>query len=423
MGYTSIVGLQWGDEGKGRVVDYLSRDFFAVGRFQGGANAGHTVYLDKKSYVFHLMPTGLLREKVKGVIGAGVLIDPDVFLEEISWIEKRAGSLKERFFVDGRAHVVLPHHKEEDQWEEEKKGGIGTTKRGIGPAYRDLYARFGVRITELLGNNKNRALDRAITFNNQILGGRYGKPPISKENVLKKLNNFTEAISQFVANVPYLLADWDMGGKEILLEGAQGTLLDIFFGTYPFVTSSHTIGGGGAVGSGIPPHRIKKVIGVTKAYTTRVGGGPFPTELKGEEGNWIRERGKEYGATTGRPRRCGWLDLVALRYANLLNGTNEIVMTKLDVLSGLEKVKVCVFYKINEEKTQEFPMDSSQIGVVIPEYVELDGWDEDSVKEGIRGNALKYIKFVEDFLGIPVRYVSTGKEREEMVERPKEGWL
>jgi len=394
MGYTAIVGLQWGDEGKGKVVDFLSKDFYAVVRFQGGANAGHTVYLEEKPYVFHLLPSGLLRKDVKGVIGAGVLIDPDVLLDEIAWVEEKLGPLKGRFFIDGRAHVVLPHHKEEDRWEEEGRGGIGTTKRGIGPAYRDLYARFGIRLIELLGKSKLKALDRVITFNNQILGGRYGKPPISKETVISRLEKFIEVISPYVTNVPYFLSKWDKEGKEILLEGAQGALLDIFYGTYPFVTSSHTISGGGSVGAGIPPQRIKRVIGVSKAYTTRVGGGPFPTELKDERGEWIRKKGNEYGATTGRPRRCGWLDLVALKYTTLLNGVTEVVITKLDVLSGLEKLKVAVSYGLNGKKTEEFPMEAIELGKVIPEYVELEGWNEEDIKDRIEGNALKYIRFV-----------------------------
>ncbi len=423
MGYTVVIGLQWGDEGKGKVIDYLSRDFYAVVRFQGGANAGHTVYLDGEAFVFHLLPTGLLRKDKRGVIGAGVLIDPAVMMEEIEWITERTGPLKGRFFIDGRTHIVLPHHREEDQWEEELKGGIGTTKRGIGPAYRDLYARFGVRLVDLLGNDFEKRLDRVIDFNNQILGGRYGKPPILKRSVLKTVVPFVEVVREFVENVPYLLERWDSEGKNMLLEGAQGTLLDIFFGTYPFVTSSHTVSGGASVGAGIPPQKLGRAIGVMKAYTTRVGGGPFPTELRDDVGKRIRKVGNEFGATTGRARRCGWLDLVAAKYSVMLNGVEEVVLTKLDVLSGLSKVKVAVSYRIDGIQTDRFPMDPSILYKVEPIYEELDGWSNSDVEGKIKGNALKYIKFVEEFLGVDVSYVSVGKEREEMIGRPSGGWV
>ncbi len=417
MSYTAVVGLQWGDEGKGRIVDYLAESHQVVARFQGGANAGHTVTVDGQDYIFHLIPSGMLRPDVIGIIGAGTVLDLEILIEEVERLEGITGvSAEGRLFVDGRASIVMPYHKSEDQWEEVYRGGIGTTKRGIGPAYRDRYARIGLTVADLFSDELKPRLEKALDFNNQILGSRYGKPPFSTGDMLQYLNELRCKIRPFVADVPTKLRELEAEGKDILLEGAQGTYLDIFFGTYPFVTSSHTIAGGASIGLGIGPNRIQRIVGVTKAYTTRVGKGPFPTEIKDETGGWIQEKGHEFGATTGRPRRCGWLDLVALRYAVLINGVTELAITKIDVLSGLKEVKVAVAYEIEGKEHIYPPMTASEWAKARPIYRTFKGWEE-FWGTMLPVEAEEFVKFIEEELGVKATLVSTGKERESMARR------
>jgi len=421
MGADIVIGLQWGDEAKGRFVDYMSGNYDVIVRFQGGANAGHTVIVQDKKYIFHLLPSGLIRKDKIGIIGAGVLIDPDVLIEEISFIEKELGSLEGRFFIDERANIVLPYHKEEDFLEESSKKGVGSTRKGIAYAYRDLYMRMGIRLSDLKDINwLSQRLKTAVEFNNQIIGARYGHVPFDWKVIKDELLSFFEQIRPYVADTVALFHSYLEENKKILFEGAQGTMLDIFFGTYPFVTSSHTISSGAPVGSGISPTCIGKIYGVFKAYTTRVGKGPFPTEIRSEEGVYIREKGNEYGATTGRPRRCGWLDLPILRYSAFINGVTDLVMTKLDVLSGLEKIKLALYYKMDGKKLRFPPTSIVDYERLEPHYIEMEGFELEGNERSFHElpeNAKKYINFIEDELKIPVKYISVGPRRDQLIVR------
>ncbi len=415
MPFTVLVGLQWGDEGKGKIADYLSGEFGIVARFQGGANAGHTVNIGKKNYVLHLLPTGLLRQGTKGGIGAGVAVDLEALCAEIKMVEKASGPLRDRLIIDERAQLVLPFHKLEDRMleESEKTSKIGTTQRGIGPSYRDRYARYGVRIGLLRDQGLlEKAIERSLSFNNPLLETMFGQPSLSIQEVIDSLMPFKNDIQPYLGDLSGFL--WEHRNEKILLEGAQGTLLDVDFGTYPFVTSSHCIAGAAAVGLGIPPYMINRVIGVTKAYTTRVGEGPFPTEMDEEMDAHIREKGGEYGAATGRPRRCGWLDLPALRYAVRLNGATEIMMTKLDILSGLPEVQVAVAYETPSGKTRDFPLYGLESAK--PIYKSMKGWGI-FTGERIPHEALEFIKMVEEEVGVPVTLLSYGGDRAEVIRR------
>jgi len=415
MPFTVLVGLQWGDEGKGKIADYLSGEFNIVARFQGGANAGHTVNVGKKNYVLHLLPTGLLRQGMKGGVGAGVAIDLEALCAEIKVVEKASGPLRDRLIVDERAQLVLPFHKLEDRRleESEKTARIGTTQRGIGPSYRDRYARYGVRIGLLRDEELlTKAIERSLSFNNPLLESMFGQARFSTNEVIDAVVPPGKEILPYLGDLSGFL--WEHRNEKILLEGAQGTLLDIDFGTYPFVTSSHCIAGAASVGAGIPPYLINRVIGVTKAYTTRVGEGPFPTEMEEELNCEIREKGAEYGAATGRPRRCGWLDLVALRYAVRLNGATELMMTKLDVLSGLPEVQAAVAYETPSGKSRDFPLYGLES--VKPVYRLMRGWGI-FTGERIPHEALEFIKMVEEEVGVPVTLLSYGGDRAEVIRR------
>ena len=415
MPFTVLVGLQWGDEGKGKIADYLSGEFNIVARFQGGANAGHTVNVGKKNYVLHLLPTGLLRQGMKGGVGAGVAIDLEALCAEIKVVEKASGPLRDRLIVDERAQLVLPFHKLEDRRleESEKTARIGTTQRGIGPSYRDRYARYGVRIGLLRDEELlTKAIERSLSFNNPLLESMFGQARFSTNEVIDAVVPPGKEILPYLGDLSGFL--WEHRNEKILLEGAQGTLLDIDFGTYPFVTSSHCVAGAASVGAGIPPYLINRVIGVTKAYTTRVGEGPFPTEMEEELNCEIREKGAEYGAATGRPRRCGWLDLVALRYAVRLNGATELMMTKLDVLSGLPEVQAAVAYETPSGKSRDFPLYGLES--VKPVYRLMRGWGI-FTGERIPHEALEFIKMVEEEVGVPVTLLSYGGDRAEVIRR------
>ncbi len=397
-----IVGLQWGDEGKGKIADYLSGDYDIIARFQGGANAGHTVKVGGREYIFHQVPSGLLRGGKVGILGAGMVIDILSLVKELKQLE----GVDYRIVIDERAHLVLPYHRSQDARQEESGRGVGSTRRGISQAYRDKYARFGVRAGSLLDERiLKEDLRRSYEFNS-----RHFTVDLDFDEIYEILLAESREIRDMVGDATLYLRNALEEGKSILMEGAQGTLLDIDFGTYPYVTSSHTISGGALVGLGIPWKRVDEVIGVFKAYTTRVGKGPFPTELVDDTGNQLRERGGEYGATTGRPRRVGWLDLVALKYAVWVNGVDYLVMTKLDVLFGFPEIKVSVAYRLHGIEMDWFPASSHRLARVEPIYRTFSGFDD---LEGAR----EYISFIEEYLGVPVRIVSYGMDREKTVVR------
>ncbi len=415
---TAVVGLQWGDEGKGKVVDFLAEKYDIIVRFQGGNNAGHTVIVGGEEFIFHLIPSGILRENKIGVIGAGVVVDIDNLISEINLIKEKTGSIDGRLLIDGRAHITLPYHKDEDSLEETRGKGIGTTKRGIGPTYRDKYWRIGLRLMDVLDpESAEERIEKALLYNNHLLRIFGGNKEYSRNEVLNLLKLWKQQIGDYIGDAALFLNNSIKEGKNILLEGAQGTFLDVSFGTYPFVTSSHTISGGATIGTGIAPSKIENIIGISKAYTTRVGKGPFPTELTDELGDRLREKGGEYGATTGRPRRCGWLDLVMLKYSVMINGVSEVVITKLDVLDGLTEVKVATSYKLPDGSVvTDMPLN---LDGVEPIYTILPGWDKTGGirrREDLPSNARSYIEFIENFLGVKVSYVSVGKERSEILK-------
>ena len=409
-----IVGLQWGDEGKGKIVDLVAKNYDIVIRSQGGHNAGHTVVLDGKKYALHLLPSGVLNPNAMNIIGNGVVVYPKQLIKEINEFDK---NIKSKLLISDKAHMILDHHIAIDKAREKLRGknAIGTTGRGIGPAYADKIARVGVRMGEL--GNIDKLMQKLFDYYEMNKGyfEYLGVKIPDSEKLKKELEYYkSELIENITDTTKYL---WDNMDKNMLLEGAQATLLDIDHGTYPYVTSSNTIASGALTGSGLPPKTLNKVIGIAKAYTTRVGNGPFPTEEMGEEGNRIRKQGAEFGTTTGRPRRCGWFDVIAARYAVTLNACDEIALMKLDVLDGFEKVKVCIGYEVNGKKIDYFPSDLDGIE---PIYIELEGWDKSSgVTEfdKLPLNARKYIEFLEEAIGCHIKYVSTGAERNATIVR------
>jgi adenylosuccinate synthase len=409
-----IVGLQWGDEGKGKIVDLVAKNYDIVIRSQGGHNAGHTVVVDGEKYALHLLPSGVLNPNATNVIGNGVVVYPKQLIKEI---RSFGHDIKKKLLISDKAHMILDHHIAIDQAREKLRGknAIGTTGRGIGPAYADKIARVGVRMGEL--KNIDKLVDK-LTHYYEMNKGYFdylGVEIPSAESLRAELQEWQDELGDMIVNTTNYL--WDNMDKNMLLEGAQATLLDIDHGTYPYVTSSNTIASGALTGSGIAPKNLNKVTGIAKAYTTRVGNGPFPTEDTTQAGDRIREQGGEYGTTTGRPRRCGWFDVVAARYAVTLNGCDEVAIMKLDVLDGFEKVKVCVGYEIDGEEIDYFP---SELDEVKPIYVELDGWDGSAHVtkwEDLPENAQKYIEFIEEKIGTKIKYVSTGAERNATVIR------
>lgn len=419
-----VVGLQWGDEGKGKITDVLSAKSDYVVRFQGGNNAGHTVYVGDNKFVLHLLPSGVLQCRGKCIIGNGVVVDPKAFLNEISALEER-GFSTDHVFISRRAHIIMPYHILYDTYREEAagKGKIGTTKRGIGPCYEDKVARIGVRAIDLLNPDVLREkLKINIETKNAIFEKLYGKEPIDFESVYEEFIAIGDKLKDRIVDTELELNQAIDQGKNVLFEGAQALMLDIDFGTYPYVTSSSPTTGGVCVGAGVPPTKLQNLIGVAKAYCTRVGNGPFVTELFDETGEKIREVGHEYGATTGRPRRCGWLDLVALRHACMINGTTHLVITKLDVLSGFDKIKVCTAYKTEDGKEIDyFTSSTTKLEMYEPVYEELDGWNEDITKaksfDELPEKAQNYIRFIEKYLGVDVYLVSVGPDRNQNIIR------
>ncbi len=422
MGHKVLTGLQWGDEGKGKITDLLAEKADVVVRFAGGNNAGHTVIVEEEKFELHLIPAGILYPEKYCLLGNGMVIDPFSLIEEMEGLEERGLKL-DRLFISSQAHLVLPYHQLIDNLEENRKEGdkIGTTGRGIGPAYADKASRRGLRVGDLLKPlDFSRKLEKALNYHNQIIEKIYSAKPLEHSEVKDKVLALADKIKPHITNIPYLLADLDQQGKAIFFEGAQGTMLDLDHGTYPYVTSSNPAAGGVSSGTGMGPASLEDIIGVAKAYLTRVGKGPFPTELTDEVGHWLQERGNEFGVTTGRPRRCGWLDLPALRYAALINSTTEIALTKLDVLSGLEEIKVCTAYDIAGEKTAKFP-DSWQLKEAQPIYKTLPGWEEDitgitSFKE-LPPAAQDYVNFIEEEIALEISLLSTGPERNQVIKR------
>jgi adenylosuccinate synthase len=413
-----VVGAQWGDEGKGKIVDVLSESFSVVARYAGGHNAGHTVIIKGKKFVLQLVPCGVLRTGCRSVIGNGVVLDPLAFLKEVGALRDAGVKIDGHLFVSSRAHVILPYHRMIELAAENAPGRvkIGTTSRGIGPAYEDKMGRRGLRVADLLDLKLlKKHIENAVHEKNMIAHALFNSEPLDADKMYSEYAHAAEKIAPFVCDTAVLLNQVLAHGESILFEGAQGTMLDIDHGTYPFVTSSSATSGGAVIGTGVAPNAINSVIGITKAYCTRVGEGPFPSEDKGEAGESLRKRGNEYGAVTGRPRRTGWLDLPLLRYSGMINGTSWLVVTKLDVLDELAEIPVCVGYKIDGKKTTEVPAQASGFERIECIYEKLPGWQTST--EGIVEYkklpklAREYLAFVEEEAGAKVGMISTGPDR------------
>jgi adenylosuccinate synthase len=418
-----VVGLQWGDEGKGKIVDYLSRKADVVARYQGGHNAGHTVVINNEKFILHLIPSGILYKDKLCLIGNGVVVDPSALIEEMKGLKQRGVEVEKNLYLSKNAHLIMPYHMIIDRENERLRGrkSIGTTGRGIGPAYCDKIGRAGIRVADLLQPELFRENLKANLFHiNFLLENLYKVTPLNLEDIYAEYMGYAEKLSPYIADTDVITNDMISKKKNVLFEGAQGTLLDIDHGTYPYVTSSNAIAGGACTGLGVGPTKITKVLGVVKAYTTRVGGGPFPTEIKDALGEKIREKGGEYGATTGRPRRCGWLDIVILRHSVRINGVTGIAITKLDILDGLDRIRICTSYKYKNKIHDEFPKEINIFEECEPEYEEVEGWDTSTL--GIQDfnklpeAAKKYIKKIEDMLRVEVQLISTGQRREELIQ-------
>ena len=415
----AVLGAQWGDEGKGKIVDMLTPRFSAVARYQGGHNAGHTVYVEGKKFVLHLIPSGILHPGVRCIIGNGVVIDPQALFKEIDDLARMGVTVDGRLIVSEKAHVILPYHREFDVLSEARRGErkIGTTSRGIGPAYEDKIGRRGIRICDLLGDREALAAEvrENVNARNRIIEDS----TLDWHPLYEQLVDFGERIRPWVADVSLVLAQMMREAKPVMFEGAQATLLDIDHGTYPFVTSSNASVGGICTGLGIPPRAIAGVLGVAKAYTTRVGEGPLPTELEGPLADRLRESGQEYGASTGRPRRCGWYDAVVVRYSARINGLDALALTKLDVLDGLPDVKLCTGYKTRQGTLTEFPADLRILADAQPVYESMPGWSKRTRgitrMELLPAEARRYVERLEEVSGVECAIVSTGSDRQETI--------
>ncbi|HZY65654.1 MAG: adenylosuccinate synthase [Actinomycetota bacterium] len=425
MSATVVLGLAWGDEGKGRVCDALAKDAQYVARYSGGNNAGHTVRVGKEEFKMHLIPSGIVRERVICTIGNGVVVDPEVLAEEVRALEARGLDVKGRLKVDGRSHLIMPYHIRLDSHREKAlgKAKIGTTNRGIGPTYEDKVARVGIRVQDIFDEKILRTkLEAALREKNAIFENVYDEEPFATEGLAEYLLSFRELLEPMVSDTGALLREAMEEGGQVLVEGAQATLLDNDFGTYPFVTSSNPSVGGVSVGAGIPPKRLEHVVGVTKAYTTRVGDGPFPTEIFDGVADTIRDAGNEYGTTTGRARRVGWLDLPAIKYTASLNGITHLAITLLDVLSAVEEIKICVGYEVEGRRVEGYPMHQTELHHAEPVYKSLPGWGVDITGARMRGDlpeaARDFVEFVEAEVGAPLCMISVGPERDQaIVER------
>ena len=413
----TIVGGQWGDEGKGKIIDHIAEKADVIARYSGGNNAGHTIENKLGKFALHLVPCGVGWDGTKNLIGSGTVIDPDVLIKELELINKN--NLPGEIFISEKAHVIMPYHIKLDQAEEEYRGNeaVGTTRRGIGPAYSDKISRNGIRIGDLKNiENLQSKISKNLNIKNKILKEIYGKDEISEEYILKKIVEWNQKLSKYIANTEQILYENIDKNKFILFEGAQGALLDIDHGTYPFVTSSNSISGGSLTGLGIGAKNIDNVLGVFKAFTTRVGEGPFPTEIFGNDAETIREIAGEFGTTTGRPRRIGWFDAVAAKYSVQINGLDGMVITKLDILDKFEKIKICTHYEYEGEVLSYFPTDEKILNNIKPIYKEFEGWDEStfdvSSYEALNSKAKAFLKNLEEIVGIPIVYISTGPSRE-----------
>jgi adenylosuccinate synthase len=416
-----IVGMQWGDEGKGKIVDLLCPAFDVVARYQGGHNAGHTVKFGDRHFSLHLIPSGILHEGTQCVLGSGMVLDPDAFFKELDRLEGMGVQSRGRLFVSNRAHVILPLAGELDRAREAAAGEkkIGTTGRGIGPAYEMKAGRLGVRVCDLASDALEERLDVQLRRLRPELESLGWAGEIDKAGLIQRCRDWAAALEPFVRDTEFLLARWISDGRSVMFEGAQGALLDVDHGTYPYVTSSNSITGGACTGAGVPPTAIQGALGVLKAYTTRVGAGPFPTELLDATGEYLRQRGNEFGTTTGRPRRCGWLDLVAARYAQILNGIDLVALTKLDVLDTQAELKICTGYRYKNSVLTDFPGDLAALERCEPVYETVPGWQKPTLGilsfEDLPVQARDYVRRIEDEIGSTVALVSTGPRREETI--------
>ncbi|MBK8812964.1 MAG: adenylosuccinate synthase [Acidobacteria bacterium] len=431
-----IIGAQWGDEGKGKVVDLLADRFDIVARYQGGHNAGHSVYVGDKAFVLRLLPSGIIHPDKTCVLGNGMVIDPKAFFEEVDQIRTQGISVTpDRLKVSSRAHLIMPYHRALDHTSEERLGNekIGTTLRGIGPAYEDKAGRRGIRVADaLVPELLKLRIERNLEEANRIIV-LYGREPLRSDEIFAEISVLVERLRPFVAETSHFFSEAKKVNKKILLEGAQATLLDVDHGTYPYVTSSNPTAGGAAVGAGIPPHHITGVLGIVRTYATRVGEGPFPTEMLDAEepmANLIRQRGNEYGSVTKRPRRCGWFDAVATRYAAELNGFNSVALTKLDVLDALDEIKVCVGYEIDGRRIDTFPAVSHDLNRIKPIYETLSGWRSETLGiiklADLPPNARAYVDFLSNSIGVEIGLISTGPERDQTIileDSVMEGWF
>ncbi len=421
MSVSVLVGSQWGDEGKGKIVDILGDRFDIVARYQGGANAGHTIVIGDQQYILHLIPSGILREGVDCVIGNGVVIDPRALLEEIEFLEDHGFRVKGRLFISHNAHLIMPYHKILDSINETGDNKIGTTGRGIGPCYVDKYARKGIRIVDLLDKVElEKKIRTNIEEKNKIIKNVYNSEELDVEKILEEYLAFDEAIDKYITDVPVYLEDAIKNGKSILMEGAQGALLDVDHGTYPYVTSSNPTSGGACIGVGLPPTQISSVFGIVKAYTTRVGLGPFPTEMLGDDGEELRQWGAEFGATTGRPRRCGWYDAFLLKYSRMINGIERVAITKLDVLSNMDEIKVCIGYELDGKRLKSFPSTTNQLERIVPIYETLPGWKTDITEvrnySDLPEETKNYLRFISEHSGFEISIISVGPKRDQTIE-------
>jgi len=422
MSVKVVLGALWGDEGKAKIVDFLAQDIDAIVRFQGGCNAGHTVVHNDNKIVMHMVPVGILQPEVKAIIGNGVVIDPIQLKKELEELKEQGVNTKNRLYISSTAHITLPLHLFLDAYKEKQKGkeAIGTTKKGIGPTYTDKASRIGIRMSDLLHPQyfQNRALN-LIRQNEDKLGAW-----LKKNDVDKMINNLLEIgkeLEPLITDTPYLINDMIKDGKNVIFEGAQGTLLDIDFGTYPFVTSSNPSIGGAITGSGVSPQKIEQTIGIFKSYITRVGKGPFPTEMEEETAQEIRKKGNEFGATTGRPRRCGWFDAVLGKYSVMVNGFDSIAISLLDVLTNTDKIKICTSYQYNKEELLRMPQEQQLFSEVKPNYIKLPGWKENitDIREfdDLPKNARNYVYKIEELLAVEVKWISVGPNRKQTIVR------
>lgn len=423
-----VVGSQWGDEGKGKITDLLSEEVDIIVRYQGGCNAGHTVVKGEKQFIFHLVPSGILHRGKKCLIGSGVVVDPESLLQEIDDLRQKGIEIKNNLYLDYKAQVVFPYHKDLDEVKERERGQdkLGTTKRGIGPAYVDKIARTGIRMVDLIDKEiLPKKLEVNLKEKSEIFKKLYGIKIYNQNKVelIERYQKYGQLLKEYIIDVSLFINQAINAGKKVLFEGAQGTMLDIDHGTFPYVTSSHPVAGGACIGTGVGPTKIDKVLGVTKAYTTRVGSGPLPTEIEGELEEYIRQKGGEFGATTGRPRRCGWFDAVVVNYAVRINGMESMALTKIDVLSDLDKIKICTAYQYNGELIKEFPANLEILQNCTPVYEEIEGWNRDISEitkyKDLPSQLKDYINRIEELTKAKIVIVSVGPKRSQTIIREK----